>query len=88
MCEPRGYQEWTAGVGVEYAWCFITDDRTLAFLHAERPMAERAGTKWRKLHAYRARVLLPGWKRVTWNAGRAPAGSGERPSGKRCRGGT
>jgi hypothetical protein len=34
---------------------------------------ERAGARWRKLHAYRARVLLPGWSRVSWNAGRAPA---------------
>jgi hypothetical protein len=73
ICEPRGYQEWTAGEGVEYAWCFITDDRTLAFVHAERPMAERTGTRWRELHAYRARVLLPGWKRVSWNGGRRPA---------------
>jgi hypothetical protein len=73
ICESRGYQEWTAGGGVEYAWCFITDDRTLAYLHAERPMAEQAGTQWPELHAYRARALLPGWKRVSWNAGRAPA---------------
>jgi hypothetical protein len=54
-------------------WIVAAVEKLLGASDAERPMAEQAGTPWPELHAYRARVLLPGWKRVSWNAGRAPA---------------
>jgi hypothetical protein len=53
-------------------WIVAAVEKLLGASDAERPMAEQAGTPWPELHAYRARVLLPGWKRASWDAGMAP----------------